>query len=69
MLGRLSHEVGWKYRDIVARLEEKRKQKGKLFHKKRLREKKIRRIAEEKIKDQLTQVNQGLHKLGHAQLP
>ena len=66
MLGRLSHEVGWKYRDIVATLEAKRKRKGKLFHNKRLREKQIRRKAEDKIKDQLTGVNQGLHKLGYA---
>merc|ERR1719318_1953000 len=28
-LGRLGHEVGWKYQDIVAALEAKRKVKGK----------------------------------------
>merc|ERR1711997_235891 len=32
-LGRLSHEVGWKYQDIVAALEAKRKVKGEAFHK------------------------------------
>merc|ERR1712179_509442 len=31
-LGRLSHEVGWKYQDIVATLEAKRKVKGEAFH-------------------------------------
>ena len=30
VLGRLSHEVGWKYQDVVARLEEKRKVKAAL---------------------------------------
>merc|ERR1712045_829435 len=32
-LGRLSHEVGWKYQDIVATLEAKRKVKGEAFYK------------------------------------
>merc|ERR1711909_73148 len=32
-LGRLGHEVGWKYQDIVAALEAKRKVKGESFHK------------------------------------
>merc|ERR1712214_1509 len=32
-LGRLGHEVGWKYQDIVAALEAKRKVKGEAFAK------------------------------------
>merc|ERR1712083_389950 len=32
-LGRLGHEVGWKYQDIVAALEAKRKVKGESFYK------------------------------------
>merc|ERR1711955_134445 len=32
-LGRLSHEVGWRYQDIVATLEAKRKVKGEAFYK------------------------------------
>merc|ERR1712050_404066 len=32
-LGRLGHEVGWKYQDIVAALEAKRKVNGEAFHK------------------------------------
>jgi len=32
-LGRLGHEVGWKYQDIIAALEAKRKVKGEAFHK------------------------------------
>ncbi|KAI1197638.1 60S ribosomal protein l16 [Nemania serpens] len=31
-VGRLSHEVGWKYQDVVARLEERRKAKGHAYH-------------------------------------
>lgn len=66
MLGRLSHEVGWRYRDIVRKLEEKRIKNGKKFHQKRLKESKIKRKAEERAKDQLVEVNQGLSKLGYA---
>merc|ERR1712223_430411 len=37
-LGRLSHETGWKYQDIVATLEEKRKAKAAVYyeHKKKI---------------------------------
>jgi len=32
-LGRIGHEVGWKYQDIIEALETKRKVKGEAFHK------------------------------------
>merc|ERR1712080_61428 len=41
-LGRLSHEVGWKYQDVVATLEAKRRVKGEVFHKKSVAIKKLR---------------------------
>lgn len=31
-VGRLSHEVGWQYQDVVARLEERRKAKSAAYH-------------------------------------
>jgi len=31
-LGRIAHEVGWKYKDVVDKLEEKRKIKSKAFY-------------------------------------
>lgn len=34
-LGRLAHEVGWKYQAITATLEEKRKEKAKLHYNKK----------------------------------
>ena len=37
-LSRISHEVGWKYQDVVATLETKRKVKSKLFYDKKQRE-------------------------------
>merc|ERR1740121_3203607 len=44
-LGRLSHDVGWKYQDVVATLEAKRIVKSEAFHKKK--------VAVEKIKEQV----------------
>merc|ERR1711930_45210 len=35
-LGRLAHEVGWKYQDVVETLEAKRKVKSEAFHKRNL---------------------------------
>ena len=36
-LQRLSHEVGWGYKDVVDRLEEKRKVKAQAFHERKAR--------------------------------
>ena len=33
-MGRLSHDVGWKYQDIIATLEAKRKVKSEAYYKK-----------------------------------
>merc|ERR1711988_1128117 len=44
-LGRSSHDVGWKYQDVVATLEAKRIVKSEAFHKKK--------VAVEKIKEQV----------------
>ena len=34
-VGRIAHEVGWKYQDVVAELEEKRKVKSKAYFEKK----------------------------------
>ncbi|KAI9794566.1 MAG: 60S ribosomal protein L16B [Peltula sp. TS41687] len=34
-VGRLSHEVGWKYQDVVRTLEERRKVKGQAYYEKK----------------------------------
>merc|ERR1712170_295539 len=45
-LGRLSHDVGWKYQDVVSTLEAKRKVKAEAFHAKKVAVEKLR----EKVK-------------------
>merc|ERR1719510_381996 len=63
-LGRLSHEVGWKYQDVVATLEAKRKVKADTFHTKSVAVKKLRdqvkadtfhtkSVAVKKLRDQV----------------
>ncbi|KAJ7925871.1 ribosomal protein L13 domain-containing protein [Mycena leptocephala] len=42
---RLSHEVGWGYKDVVDRLEEKRKIKAQAFHERKVAAVKLRQKA------------------------
>lgn len=44
LVGRLSHEVGWKYQDVVAKLEAKRKVKGAAYHEQK---KKLEKLYEQ----------------------
>ncbi|KAL0275607.1 UNVERIFIED_CONTAM: hypothetical protein PYX00_003410 [Menopon gallinae] len=52
-LGRLSHEVGWKYKSVVQTLEAKRKLKAYIQVRKSLRKQKLTKKAEEKVKKSL----------------
>ncbi|KAL4787665.1 AMP dependent synthetase and ligase [Aspergillus varians] len=66
-VGRLSHEVGWKYQDVVARLEERRKVKSSAYYE---RKKAARRqlahahksaSVDEKTKSQLAELAEAIH--------
>merc|ERR1712062_96182 len=48
-LGRLSHEVGWKYQDVVSTLEAKRKVKANAFYLKKKSEDKLREQAKKDV--------------------
>jgi len=60
-VGRLGHEFGWKYRDVVERLEERRKVKGKAYYERKMAARKMLLDAkqnasiDEKTKEQLEQ--------------
>ncbi|CAE6417143.1 unnamed protein product [Rhizoctonia solani] len=58
---RLSHEVGWGYKDVVDRLEEKRKVKAKAFHERKITALKLRQKA---VQDQAASYEK-LAALGH----
>ncbi|CAG5182714.1 uncharacterized protein ALTATR162_LOCUS10298 [Alternaria atra] len=63
-VGRLGHEFGWKYQDVVARLEERRKVKGAAYYE---RKKAVRRqLAEAKKTANVdSKVQQELTSLGY----
>ncbi|XP_022920559.1 large ribosomal subunit protein uL13 [Onthophagus taurus] len=52
-VGRLSHEVGWKYQSVVRTLETKRKVKAVLNIRKRDKLKKITKAATQKVEKQI----------------
>uniref|UniRef100_A0A2K6AIG5 Large ribosomal subunit protein uL13 n=1 Tax=Mandrillus leucophaeus TaxID=9568 RepID=A0A2K6AIG5_MANLE len=58
-LGRLAHEVGWKYQAVTVTLEEKRKEKAKIPYRKKKQLMRLRKQAEknvEKKTDKYTEV-------------
>merc|ERR1712141_776007 len=48
-VGRLSHEVGWKYQNVVATLEGKRKAKSKHYYERKKAENKLREQAKKDV--------------------
>jgi large subunit ribosomal protein L13Ae len=48
-VGRLSHEVGWKYQNVIETLELKRKAKASLRHAKQKRDEKLRAEAKKTV--------------------
>ncbi|RXN29793.1 60S ribosomal L13a [Labeo rohita] len=53
LLGRLAHEVGWKYQAITATLEEKRKEKAKMRYTKKKVEIKLKKRAEKNVESKI----------------
>lgn len=54
-LGRLGAEFGWKYQDVVARLEERRKVKGQAYYEKKKAARKNLDSAKSKVSDKTQQ--------------
>lgn len=65
-LGRLANEVGWKYGDLVNKLEEKRKIKSAAEYEERQAEASLREKAEEAAAGELKGINDQLAKYGYA---
>jgi large subunit ribosomal protein L13Ae len=64
-VGRLSAEVGWKYHEVVSKLEEKRKIRGKAYYEKVKALNKIKAKAEVEAAGALKDINAQLAVLGH----
>lgn len=64
-LGRLSSEVGWKYADVVSKLEEKRKAKSAVYYQKKKALLKLRAKAVANTAAALADTNKQLAALGY----
>ena len=52
-LGRLAHEVRWKYQAVTATLEEKRKEKAKVHYRKKKQILRLRKQAEKNMEKKI----------------
>lgn len=64
-VGRLSHEVGWKYQAVVRTLESKRKVKAVLAIRKRDKLKKLTKAASEKVTKQVQPFTATINSYGY----
>jgi large subunit ribosomal protein L13Ae len=65
VMGDLAHSVGWKHRDLLKRLESKRKADGKDFFEKKKESMAKKRAAEEACAAELTKINEVLAESGY----
>jgi large subunit ribosomal protein L13Ae len=64
-LGRISHEVGWKYQDVVAKLEDKRKAKSAAYYQRKSALAAVQKKAVESKADSIKDVNAQIAALGY----
>eukprot|EP00339_Tiarina_fusa_P019185 CAMPEP_0117033450 /NCGR_PEP_ID=MMETSP0472-20121206/23899_1 /TAXON_ID=693140 ORGANISM="Tiarina fusus, Strain LIS" /NCGR_SAMPLE_ID=MMETSP0472 /ASSEMBLY_ACC=CAM_ASM_000603 /LENGTH=201 /DNA_ID=CAMNT_0004742369 /DNA_START=72 /DNA_END=677 /DNA_ORIENTATION=+ len=65
VIGTLADSVGWKHKDLLARLEGKRKAEGKEFYEQKKAKQVLRKKAEEACASELTKVNEVLSSFGY----
>jgi large subunit ribosomal protein L13Ae len=65
VMGDLSHSVGWKHRDLLQRLEGKRKTDAEEFYQKKKSKAALRRKAESEAASELVKVNEVLASSGY----
>ena len=64
-MGDLAHAVGWKHRDLLARLEAKRKSESEEWYQKKKENMEKRKQAEEAAAGELEKVNKVLEESGY----
>mmetsp|Transcript_139916 Transcript_139916/g.198174 ORF Transcript_139916/g.198174 Transcript_139916/m.198174 type:complete len:201 (-) Transcript_139916:58-660(-) len=65
VIGTLADSVGWKHKDLLARLEAKRKAEGKEFYEQKKAKSALRKKAEEACAGELAKVNSVLAEYGY----
>merc|ERR1712176_95145 len=69
VLGELAHSIGWKHRDLLKRLESKRKSGASEFYQKKKEKAALLRKAEEAAAGELVKVNAVLDEAGYLPPP
>uniref|UniRef100_A0AC34R4Y4 Large ribosomal subunit protein uL13 n=1 Tax=Panagrolaimus sp. JU765 TaxID=591449 RepID=A0AC34R4Y4_9BILA len=64
-VGRLSHEVGWQYKDVVAKLETKRKVRAAAFYERKKAASKLMNQAAKNAESKIADYNKQLAELGY----
>ncbi|XP_033127864.1 60S ribosomal protein L13a-like [Anneissia japonica] len=64
-LGRLGHEVGWKYKDVVETLEIKRKARSQIRYEKKKKLQSIRKQAAENVKNEIAEQQKFIESCGY----
>ncbi|CAO3600604.1 unnamed protein product [Absidia cylindrospora] len=64
-IGRISHEVGWKYQDVVAKLEDKRKAKSAAYYQRKQALLAIQKKAVDSKADAVKDINASLAAVGY----
>ncbi|XP_003384047.1 PREDICTED: 60S ribosomal protein L13a-like [Amphimedon queenslandica] len=65
VLGRLSHEVGWKYRDVMKTLEEKRQAREAIYYEKKIKLARLRTRATKDAQPKIAEINKKLNAMGY----
>lgn len=66
LVGRLSHEVGWQYKAVVEKLEQKRKVRGAAFYEKKKAQEKLKEQAKKIAAPKIVQYQKILEQYGYA---
>lgn len=66
LVGRLSHEVGWQYQGVIAKLEEKRKVRSAAFYEQKKAALKLKTTAEANVASKVSKLDQILKQYGFA---
>ena len=64
-LGRIGHEVGWKYQNVVATLEMRRKAKSRILYAKKEKELKVRKQAKVELQPKIKKYQKVIKSYGY----
>lgn len=66
LVGRLAHEVGWQYKGVVEKLEQKRKLRGAAYYEQKTKTEKLKAKAAQTAAKQVAPYQKILEQYGYA---